>query len=164
MNFGNLSSLPHGLLTVARQPFRAVHNSKTWTQRHLKDPYVRKAQESGLRARSAFKLEEIQNRYSFISSNSLVLDIGAAPGGWSIVVSRILGAKTDDCSEKIGKLISVDLLPMKPIPNADILQGDFQSPKIKETICSILGEGQKFNVILSDMLHNVTGAMIIISR
>lgn len=141
-----------------------AHDSTSWMRRHVRDPYVKKSQQEGLRARSAYKLLEIQQKHRLIRANSKVLDLGAAPGGWSVVTSQIL-AKNTRLTKEIksigtsagGLLVSVDLLPIDPIDGALFIQGDFNSEETQTAIERALGEGQLFDVILSDMLHNATG-------
>jgi 23S rRNA (uridine2552-2'-O)-methyltransferase len=148
--------------------------------RHVNDQYVKKAQQEDLRSRSSFKLQEINEKYRFIHRTSTVIDLGAAPGGWSLIVSRIFSNElntkkpkiTDtkpelvhsnnnanavvDQTENIGTLISIDLLPIKPIPHATIIQGDFQDEKIQKKILTLLNS-KPIDVILSDMLQNTSG-------
>lgn len=143
---------------MKRTALSFAHDSSSWMRRHVNDPYVKKSQQEGLRARSAFKLLEIQQKYKFIRPSSKVLDVGAAPGGWSVVVSQIFSKQASSNAEKVkGRLVCVDLLPIEPIPDAVIIQGDFDSLSTQKTIEQALGEGEKFDVILSDMLHNATG-------
>ena len=113
-----------------------------------KDHYRKLAKEQGYRSRSAFKLIELNQKYNLIKSNDNILDFGAAPGGWLQVASKLVMPK--------GKVIGVDLLPIKPIgENVTIFQGDIRDEKI---IDSILNESErKVNVILSDMAPNISG-------
>lgn len=129
-----------------------VHSksSKAWLQRHHRDKLVVAAKQQDLRARSAFKLLEIQQKYKLISPSSVVLDLGAAPGGWSVVASKIIQPQSG------GKLVSVDLLPTDPVPYMNFIQGNFLSQITKEDINSALN-GNFVTVALSDMLENVTG-------
>lgn len=131
---------------------RRHHTSKSWINRHVNDHYVQQAMKQDLRARSAFKLQEIQEKYKFIKPASVVIDLGAAPGGWSVIASKFVN------SSQGGKIISVDLLPMAPIPSVVIIEGDFTSPRIQEKIIEQLSPvSRKASVILSDMLHNTVG-------
>lgn len=126
------------------------HTSKSWLNRHVNDHYVQQAKKQDLRARSAFKLQEIQDKHQFIKPNSIIVDLGAAPGGWSVVASKVIDGT------KGGHIIALDLLPMEPVPNTTIIQGDFTSELVKDQLRQLLG-GKKANVVLSDMLHNTTG-------
>jgi 23S rRNA (uridine2552-2'-O)-methyltransferase len=127
-------------------------NSKSWIQRHVNDSYVKLASKNGkhLRSRGAFKLLEIQKAHKLISVGDYVIDLGASPGGWSIVASEILSAN--------GFLTSVDLLPMEPvgIQNSIFIEGDFTDKVIQRKI-KIAYKDKKPNVILSDMLMNTCG-------
>jgi 23S rRNA (uridine2552-2'-O)-methyltransferase len=128
------------------------HTSKSWINRHVKDHYVQQAMKQDLRARSAFKLQEIQEKYKFIKPASVVIDLGAAPGGWSVIASKFINPSHG------GKIISVDLLQMAPIPSVIIIEGDFTSTQIQQKIIEQLPPAsRKASVILSDMLHNTVG-------
>ena len=113
-----------------------------------KDHYRKLAKEQGYRSRSAFKLIELNQKYNLIKSNDNILDFGAAPGGWLQVASKLIMPK--------GKVIGVDLLPIKPInENVTILQGDIRDEKV---VNNILNEaGRKVDVILSDIAPNISG-------
>ena len=113
-----------------------------------KDHYRKLAKEQGYRSRSAFKLIELNQKYNLIKSNDNILDFGAAPGGWLQVASKLIMPK--------GKVIGVDLLPIKPInENVTILQGDIRDEKV---VNNILNEaGRKVDIILSDIAPNISG-------
>jgi len=125
--------------------------SKQWAQRHVSDTYVKQANQAGYRARAAFKLEEINTKYKLIKPGMRILDLGAAPGSWSQLSSQLTGAK--------GSVVAVDLLPMKPIQNIEIIQGDFCDPDIQTQIKTHLGD-QPADLILSDMSADLTGIRI----
>ena len=113
-----------------------------------KDHYRKLAKEQGYRSRSAFKLIELNQKYNLIKSNDNILDFGAAPGGWLQVASKLVMPK--------GKVIGVDLLPIKPInENVTIFQGDIRDEKVVDNILN--KAGRKVNVILSDMAPNISG-------
>ncbi|MBT7121316.1 MAG: RlmE family RNA methyltransferase, partial [Nitrosomonadales bacterium] len=95
-----------------------ANNSKNWIKEHVKDPFVIQAQKDGYRSRAAYKLIEIEKKYRIIKSGSTAVDLGAAPGGWSQVLSKKIGGN--------GKVVAVDLLEMPPIKNIDFIQGDFE--------------------------------------
>jgi 23S rRNA (uridine2552-2'-O)-methyltransferase len=129
-------------------------SSKAWLNRQKNDVLVRQAKEMDLRARSSFKLQEINAKHKIISSSSLVLDLGAAPGGWSVIVSQILKPESG------GAIVAVDLLPIKPVPNTVVIEGDFTTSAIQKKILQAIETRSTqpvFDVILSDMLHNTTG-------
>lgn len=128
-------------------------SSKAWIQRHKNDSYVKKAVEGDLRSRSAFKLIQIQKEFKLINKDSYVVDLGSAPGGWSVACTEFLNFQPADfippakilhqrtstaasvAPKKFGFLCSVDLLPMKLIPgDTHFIQGDFRSPEIQSQI------------------------------
>ena len=113
-----------------------------------KDHYRKLAKEQGYRSRSAFKLIELNQKYNLIKSNDSILDFGAAPGGWLQVASKLVMPK--------GKVIGVDLLPIKPInDNVTIFQGDIRDEKVVNNILNEIG--RKVDVILSDIAPNISG-------
>jgi 23S rRNA (uridine2552-2'-O)-methyltransferase len=120
-------------------------SSTHWLQRQLNDPYVREAERLGYRSRAAFKLKEIDDRLHLIKPGMTVIDLGAAPGGWSqIALER--GAKT---------VVGLDLLPIDPLPGVTFLQMDFMSDDAPEALIAIIGGGA--DLVLSDMAANTTG-------
>ena len=123
-------------------------SSKQWLQRHVNDPYVQRSKREGYRARSAYKLAEIDARDKLLKPGMVVVDLGAAPGGWSQVASKKVGAA--------GKVIAVDLLPMEPITGVTIIQDDFTSRAGEAAVREALG-GRKADVVLSDMAPNISG-------
>ncbi len=104
-------------------------SSKRWLQEHHQDEYVQKARAEGYRSRAVFKLAEIQQKDHLIKPGQLVLDLGAAPGGWSEYASTIIGEK--------GKIIAVDLLPVEPIAGVEFLQGDFTEQATLDRVLSL---------------------------
>ena len=120
-------------------------SSKNWLQRQLNDPFVIKARREGYRSRAAFKILEIQEKFNIVNKNSVVLDLGAAPGGWSQILSQI--AK---------KVVAIDLLPMDPIPNVNFVLGDFTNDLNMKKLEELLPNG-KADVIVSDMAPNTCG-------
>jgi 23S rRNA (uridine2552-2'-O)-methyltransferase len=119
--------------------------SAEWLRRQLNDPYVVAAKQQGWRSRAAFKLLELDDRFHVIARGARVVDLGAAPGGWSQVALR----------HGAGSVVGVDLLPMDPIPGATLLVGDFNDPAMPERLVAALGG--KADVVLSDMAPNTTG-------
>ena len=120
--------------------------SKNWVNKQRKDIYVRQSKVDGYRARSAYKLIEIDEKFKIFKGGSSVIDIGAAPGSWSQYLSKVI---------KNGKLISIDLKKMEPIGNSIQIQGDFTENKIQDEIKNNLNT--KVDVVLSDMAVNTTG-------
>jgi len=116
--------------------------------RHFNDEYVKRAQKEGLRSRAAYKLEEIQSRDRILKPGQTVVDLGAAPGGWSQTVRRIVGAQ--------GRVIALDILAMDPIEGVDFIQGDFREEQPLLELRRLLGE-TGVDLVLSDMAPNITG-------
>jgi len=130
---------------------RRTPSSRAWLERQISDPYVARAKREGFRSRAAFKLAEIDDRYKVFKPGVRVVDLGAAPGGWSEIAARRVGAK--------GCVFALDLLDMKPIAGIEFLQLDFLDPLAPERLKTMLGEGAaaKANVVMSDMAANATG-------
>ena len=127
-------------------------SSVRWMSEHLNDEFVKKAQKEGYRSRAAYKLLEIIGKDQIIKTGFKVLDLGAAPGGWSQVAIKIVG--------ETGQVIATDILPVESIANVDFLQGDFTEEGIYEKLLSLTKE-QKINVVLSDMAPNMSGQISI---
>jgi len=123
-------------------------SSGSWLRRHVTDPFVKQAQIDGYRSRSAYKLIELDERDRLMRPGMKVLDLGSAPGGWSQVAAKAVGAK--------GRVLATDLLPMDPIRNVDFIQGDFTSDTVVEQIKTWLGDG-KFDLVISDIAPNLSG-------
>ena len=117
---------------------------------HLNDEYVKKAQKEGYRCRAVYKLIEITDKNQIITKGDRILDLGAAPGGWSQVAAKIVG--------KTGQIIASDILPIEEIPGVDFLQGDFTESSVYEKLLSMT-KGQKMNTVLSDMAPNMSGQL-----
>jgi 23S rRNA (uridine2552-2'-O)-methyltransferase len=126
---------------------RRTLSSRTWLERQLSDPYVARAKRDGYRSRAAYKLIEIDDKYKVLKPGSRVVDLGAAPGGWSEIAARRIGAS--------GQLVALDILDMKPIAGVDFLQLDFLDPAAPQRLKEMLGGDA--NVVLSDMAANTTG-------
>jgi 23S rRNA (uridine2552-2'-O)-methyltransferase len=123
-------------------------SSRRWLTRHFNDPYVQKAQREGYRSRAAFKLLEIQAKDRLIHPGSRVVDLGAAPGGWTQVAVQLSGEQ--------GFVVAMDILPMDSLAGAEILQGDFREEAVLEQLRHSLA-GRQIDLVISDMSPNVTG-------
>jgi 23S rRNA (uridine2552-2'-O)-methyltransferase len=123
-------------------------SSNSWLSRHLKDPFVKKAQVDGYRSRSAYKLVELNQKDRLIKPGMRIMDLGSAPGGWSQVAGKLVGAK--------GRVLATDILPMASLANVDFIQGDFTEQATVDQLLGWLGGG-KFDLILSDIAPNITG-------
>lgn len=136
-------------LTVRVKTARRRKTSSTrWLQRQLNDPYVAAAKREGYRSRAAYKLIEIDDKHGLLRAGALVVDLGAAPGGWSQVAAHRVKPR--------GKVIATDLLPMTSLPDVAFVQGDFLEDSGLAAIAMELG-GRKADVVLSDMAPAATG-------
>jgi 23S rRNA (uridine2552-2'-O)-methyltransferase len=136
---------PRGKAVALKTARGRTTASQAWLQRQLNDPYVIAAKQQGWRSRAAFKLIELDDRFKLIRPGARIVDLGAAPGGWTqVAVKRGAGA-----------VVGVDLLPMDPVPGAVCLQGDFMDPDMPERLSQLL-DGRP-DLVLSDMAPNTTG-------
>ena len=119
-----------------------------WLKRHVNDPYVKQAQKDGYRSRASYKLLEVQEKYKLIRPGMSVVDLGAAPGGWSQVTSRLIGGQ--------GRLIASDILEMDSIPDVTFIQGDFTQDEVLARILEAVGNSQ-VDLVISDMAPNMSG-------
>lgn len=126
-------------------------SSQRWLERQLNDPYVVRAKAEGLRSRAAFKLLEIDEKYKILKPGQRIVDLGAAPGGWSQVAARRIGLERSDRATIVG----IDLLPIDPMPGATFLQLDFLDPQAPGRLQALLGGDA--DVVMSDMAANATG-------
>lgn len=122
-------------------------SSQKWLERQLNDPYVARAKREGYRSRAAFKLLEIDEKYSILKPGQRIVDLGAAPGGWSQIAAKKVGAK--------GKVVGIDLLPIDPMAGVDFIELDFLDESAPGKLIELLG-GQA-DVVMSDMAANTTG-------
>lgn len=125
-------------------------SSKLWLERQLNDPYVAKAKAAGYRSRAAFKLLEIDDKFRLLKPGMAVVDLGAAPGGWSQIAAKRVGS-----TEGKGKVVAIDLLEMPEIPGVDFAQLDFMDNDAPAKLTAMLGGGA--DVVMSDMAANTTG-------
>lgn len=123
-------------------------SSKAWMMEHVNDPFVHLAKKHGYRARAAFKLKELNDKWQLIKKGMVIVDLGAAPGSWSQVLSQELNGT--------GKIIALDLLPMEPIPNVEFLQCDFSAVNAENFLKTALNNAAP-DLILSDMAPNISG-------
>ena len=123
-------------------------NSKQWLKEHFDDVYVRRAKEEGYRSRASFKLLEIQEQDKLIRQGMTIVDLGAAPGGWSQVAANLAGEK--------GQVIASDILPIDSLPGVEFLQGDFTEDAVLEHLIELLKDRQA-DLVISDMAPNMSG-------
>ncbi len=123
-------------------------SSRRWLDRHFNDEFVKQAQKEGYRSRAVYKLLEIQERDRLLKPGQVVVDLGAAPGGWSQVARKTVGAK--------GAVVALDILPMEPLPEVEFIQGDFREDAVLQKLRNLL-DGRAVDLVISDMAPNVSG-------
>ena len=127
-------------------------SSQRWLKDHFADPFVKQAQVAGLRSRAVFKLKQINEKYKLIKRGISVVDLGAAPGGWSQYVAEQVGPA--------GRVIAMDILPMAALAEVTFIQGDFTEQSTFEQLLTTL-EGRKIDLVLSDMAPNISGVKLV---
>lgn len=131
---------------------KRTRTSKGWMQEHVNDEFVKRAKQQGYRARSAFKLMEIDDRDKLIRPGMTVVDLGAAPGSWSqVVMERMQGR---------GRVFALDLLEMHPVPGVDFVQGDFTEQAVLEQLENLL-DGKPVDLVICDMAPNMSGISVV---
>ncbi len=146
MSKDNISSTRKGKVTLKNRKQR-TESSRRWLLRQLNDPYVQKAKAEGYRSRAAFKLLDIDQKFHLLKKGAVVVDLGAAPGGWTQVALKRVGDK--------GKVIAIDLQEIEPLPPAEIIHGDFMEEEVYEKLLSILPT--QVDIVLSDMAAPACG-------
>lgn len=126
-------------------------SSKQWLRRHVNDPYVQRSKREGYRSRSAYKLTEIDERDKLLGPGRVVVDLGAAPGGWSQVAAKRVG--------RAGAVVAIDLLEMEPVPGVAFVRGDFTRGSGLQAVEAALG-GRRADIVLSDMAPNMSGISV----
>lgn len=130
---------------------KRTKTSKAWMQQHVNDPYVQQAKHLGYRARSAFKLTEIDAKDHLLKPGMLVVDLGATPGGWSQIAAQKVGER--------GRVIALDLVEMVGLPGVTFIQGDFTEAETLSTLLEALA-GQRVDLVISDMAPNISGIVL----
>ena len=130
-------------------------SSTRWLREHFTDEYVRRAQAEGYRSRAVYKLLEIQEKDRLLRPGATVVDLGAAPGGWSQLAARLVGSR--------GVVIALDVLPIEPLAGVECIQGDFRETAVLEGLLNALN-GRPVDLVISDMAPNTTGIKAVISR
>lgn len=123
-------------------------SSRQWLDRHFNDEYVKRAQREGYRSRAVYKLMEIQQRDRLLKPGQTVVDLGAAPGGWSQMARHIVGPA--------GRVVALDILPMEPLPDVDFIEGDFREAEVLQALRDLL-QDDVVDLVISDMAPNVSG-------
>jgi 23S rRNA (uridine2552-2'-O)-methyltransferase len=127
---------------------KRTKSSQRWLQEHESDVFVKRAREAGYRSRALFKLEDMQRTDRILKPGMTVVDLGAAPGGWSQYAARMLHRR--------GRIIALDILPMDPITGVEFIQGDFTTCEVLQQLLSLLGPDRP-QLVMSDMAPNMSG-------
>jgi 23S rRNA (uridine2552-2'-O)-methyltransferase len=127
---------------------RRTKSSAAWLAEHASDPFVKRAREEGWRSRAVFKLEEIQKSDRLLRPGMTIVDLGAAPGGWSQYAARLLDGK--------GRIVALDVLDMPPVAGVEFLQGDFNDEAVLERLLDMVGPS-KVDLVMSDIAPNMMG-------
>lgn len=130
-------------------------SNREWIERHLSDPYVKRAVQQGYRSRAAYKLIEIDDRDKLLRPGAVVVELGAAPGSWTQVVRERLSR----AGRLAGRVIALDILPMEGWPDVDVIEGDFRDEAVEDALAERLGAA-KADVVLSDMAPNLSGIAV----
>ena len=136
---------------------KKLRSNRAWIERHINDPFVKKSRAEGYRARSVYKLTELDDKEHLFAPGMTVVDLGSAPGSWTQIVRERLSDK--DGSLK-GRIIAMDILPMEPVEGAIFLQGDFREQEVADKLSEILA-GDKVDVGISDMAPNLSGVAMV---
>jgi 23S rRNA (uridine2552-2'-O)-methyltransferase len=131
-----------------KSPVKKSKTSKQWMREHVNDPFVQLAQKEGYRSRAAYKLLEIDAKDHLLKPGTVVVDLGATPGGWSQVAAARVG--------RGGKVIALDLLPLDPLPGVDFIQGDFREETVLKQLEDLLCN-KPVGLVISDMAPNISG-------
>ena len=123
-------------------------SSHQWLRAHFDDEFVKRAQRDGYRSRAVYKLEEMQQKDRLLRPGSVIVDLGAAPGGWSQYAARQLGPQ--------GRIIALDILPMDDLPGVEFIEGDFREDEVLDSLMKSLG-GVRVDLVMSDMAPNISG-------
>jgi 23S rRNA (uridine2552-2'-O)-methyltransferase len=142
---GNYDAIREGF------PMKRSASSRQWLRRHVSDPYVQRSKKEGYRSRAAYKLAEIDDRDRFLAPGAVVVDLGAAPGGWTQVAVKRAGPR--------GRVVAVDLLEMEAVAGASFIRADFAQPAGLAAVEAALA-GEKADAVLSDMAPNLSGIAI----
>ena len=136
-----------------RSKSKAARKTSAWFHRHSSDPHVKKAQKEGKRSRAAFKLTEILQQHRLnVGKDAVIIDLGCAPGSWSVELARLVGNQ--------GMVIGIDLLPVEPIHGVTLVQADFDSPEGQDALDTIL-QGRAVDLIVSDMAPEMSGNKLV---
>ncbi len=132
---------------------KKLRSNPAWIKRHINDPFVKQSVRDGYRARSVYKLMEIDDKDKIIKKGMTVVDLGAAPGSWTQIVKERLTGKDGRIE---GRIIAMDILPMEEISGVTFIQGDFREQEVADELAELVG-GERVDVVLSDMAPNLSG-------
>ncbi len=127
---------------------KRTNSSQNWLRRHFNDHYVKEAQKAGYRSRAVFKLLEIQKKDRMLRLGQVVIDLGAAPGGWSQIAAPVVGDK--------GAIIAMDILPMEPLSGVTMIEGDFTEQDVLDQLVATIN-GRPVDLVMSDIAPNISG-------
>jgi 23S rRNA (uridine2552-2'-O)-methyltransferase len=130
-------------------------SNREWIERHLSDPYVKRSVQEGYRSRAAYKLKEVDDKDKLLRPGAVVVDLGAAPGSWTQVVRERLTRR----GQTSGRIVALDILPMEPLPDVEVIVGDFREEAVEQELAARLG-GARVDVVLSDMAPNLSGIAV----
>lgn len=140
-------------MTGKPQAKKKHRSNPEWIRRHVTDPFVKRSVAEGYRSRAAYKLDEIAEADRLLKPGMVVADLGAAPGSWTQVVRRRL---TGADGTLRGRIVALDILPMEPLPDVDVIEGDFREEAVENQLAALLA-GAQVDVVLSDMAPNLSG-------
>ena len=132
---------------------KKLRSNRAWLERHLSDRWVKLSQKEGYRARSAYKLIQINEKEHIFHPGMSVVDLGSAPGSWSQVARKLLSRKDGTLD---GRIVAMDILPMDPVEGVDFLQGDFREQSVCDQLAEIVGD-DRVDLVMSDMAPNLSG-------
>lgn len=136
---------------------KKLRSNRAWIERHINDPFVKQSRRDGYRARSAYKLTELDEREHLFAPGRVVVDLGSAPGSWTQIACERLRDKNGVMQ---GRVIAMDILPMEPVEGAVFLQGDFREQEVADKLSEILA-GDAVDVVISDMAPNLSGVAMV---
>lgn len=136
---------------------KKLRSNRAWIERHINDPFVKRSKAEGYRARSVYKLTELDDKEKLFRPGMTVVDLGSAPGSWTQIVRERLSDKDGKLN---GRIIAMDILPMEPVDDVIFLQGDFREQEVADKLAEILA-GDKVDVVISDMAPNLSGVAMV---
>lgn len=136
---------------------KKLRSNRAWIERHINDPFVKKSRAEGYRARSVYKLTELDDKEHLFRPGLTVVDLGSAPGSWTQIVRERM---SDAHGALKGRIVAMDILPMEPVDGAVFIQGDFREQDVADRLAEVLA-GDKVDVVISDMAPNLSGVPMV---